>query len=84
MVLFALFYLGLLITQWPYAVPPDHTFWDAASDPGSQLFLLIGVLFSDPDHPWLHGLDLLGVFRGKVRTGGRLRTLTDQRLTRPG
>lgn len=68
MLLFALFYLGLLITQWPYAVPPDHTFWDAASDPGSQLFLLIGVLFLIPIilgyTAWTYW-----VFRGKVRTG---------------
>ncbi len=68
MALFALFYLGLLITQWPYAVPPDHTFWDAASDPGSQLFLLIGVLFLIPIilgyTAWTYW-----VFRGKVKTG---------------
>ncbi len=68
MVLFALFYLGLLITQWPYAVPPDHTFWDAASDPGSQLFLLIGVLFLIPVilvyTAWTYW-----VFRGKVKAG---------------
>jgi cytochrome bd ubiquinol oxidase subunit II len=68
MLLFALFYLGLLITQWPYAVPPDHTFWDAASDPGSQLFLLIGVLFLIPIilgyTAWTYW-----VFRGKVRAG---------------
>lgn len=68
MALFGLFYLGLLITQWPYAVPPDHTFWDAASDPGSQLFLLIGVLFLIPIilgyTAWTYW-----VFRGKVRPG---------------
>ncbi len=68
MLLFALFYLGLLITQWPYAVPPDHTFWDAASDPGSQLFLLIGVLFLIPIilgyTAWTYW-----VFRGKVKSG---------------
>lgn len=68
MVLFALFYLGLIISMWPYAVPPDYTFWDAASDPGSQLFLLLGMLFLIPV--------ILGytawnywVFRGKVRPG---------------
>ncbi len=68
MALFGLFYLGLLITQWPYAVPPDYTFWDAASDPGSQLFLLIGVLFLIPIifgyTAWTYW-----VFRGKVRAG---------------
>ncbi|AKS41768.1 cytochrome d ubiquinol oxidase subunit II [Wenzhouxiangella marina] len=69
MALFALFYIGLLITQWPYAVPPDHTFWDAASDPGSQLFLLVGVLFLIPIilgyTAWTYW-----VFRGKVGSGG--------------
>src|SRR6056297_525785 len=67
--LFAMFYLGLLISQWPYAVPPDHTFWDAASDPGSQLFLLIGILFLIPIilvyTAWPYW-----VFRGKVDGSG--------------
>jgi len=64
--LFALFYLGLLISMWPYAVPPNHTFWDAASDPGSQLFLLVGVLVLIPVilgyTTWIYW-----VFRGKVK-----------------
>lgn len=68
LLLFALFYIGLLITQWPLAVPPDHTFWDAASDSGSQLFLLIGVLFLIPIiltyTAWTYW-----VFRGKVKAG---------------
>ena len=68
MFLFALFYIGLLVTQWPYAVPPDHTFWDAASAPGSQLFLLIGILVLIPIilvyTAWTYW-----VFRGKVRAG---------------
>ncbi len=63
--LFALFYLGLLITMWPYAVPPDHTFWDAASSPDTQLFLLLGVLFLIPVvlgyTAWTYW-----IFRGKV------------------
>lgn len=66
MTLFALFYLGLLISMWPYAVPPEHTFWDAASDPGSQLFLLLGVLFLIPIilgyTAWTYW-----VFKGKVK-----------------
>lgn len=68
MTLFALFYMGLLISMWPYAVPPEHTFWDAASDPGSQLFLLLGVLFLIPIilgyTAWTYW-----VFRGKVKAG---------------
>lgn len=65
MILFGLFYFGLLISKWPLAVPPDHTFWDAASDPGSQLFLLIGILLLIPVimgyTAWIYW-----VFRGKV------------------
>ncbi|MEE4303082.1 MAG: cytochrome d ubiquinol oxidase subunit II [Wenzhouxiangella sp.] len=68
MILFALFYFGLLASMWPYAVPPEHTFWDAASDPGSQLFLLLGVLFLLPIiigyTAWSYW-----VFRGKLRSG---------------
>lgn len=66
--IFVFTYLSLLMSKWPYIVPPDHTLWDAASSPTSQLFLLIGVLFLIPV--------ILGytawnywVFRGKVAPG---------------
>jgi len=66
--LFVFTYLGLLVSKWPVIVPPDYTIWDAASDPGSQLFLLIGVLFVIPIvlvyTAWTYW-----VFRGKVRPG---------------
>ncbi|MBY6203355.1 cytochrome d ubiquinol oxidase subunit II [Halomonas denitrificans] len=68
MVLFGLFYLGLLISMWPYAVPPDYTFWDAASAPGSQLFLLLGMLFLIPII-LLYTVFNYWVFRGKVKDG---------------
>ncbi|MBA1145850.1 cytochrome d ubiquinol oxidase subunit II [Ectothiorhodospiraceae bacterium WFHF3C12] len=65
---FVFAYLGLLVSKWPYVVPPDHTIWDAASAPGSQLFLLLGVLFVIPIvlayTAWTYW-----VFRGKVRPG---------------
>ncbi|MGY6555004.1 MAG: cytochrome d ubiquinol oxidase subunit II [Wenzhouxiangella sp.] len=68
MILFAMFYIGVLISMWPYAVPPTYTFWDASSDPGSQLFLLIGFLFLIPIvlgyTAWTYW-----VFRGKVQPG---------------
>ncbi|SDJ83707.1 cytochrome d ubiquinol oxidase subunit II [Billgrantia gudaonensis] len=64
--LFIFTYLGLVASKWPVIVPPDHTIWDAASAPGSQLFLLIGVLFVIPIvlayTAWTYW-----VFRGKVR-----------------
>ncbi|MEY6433920.1 cytochrome d ubiquinol oxidase subunit II [Thioalkalicoccus limnaeus] len=66
MILFVLAFAGLLISMWPYAVPPEHTFWDAASSPDSQLFTLIGILFVIPIilayTAWTYW-----VFRGKVR-----------------
>lgn len=65
MALFIFTYLGLLASKWPYVVPPAYTLWDAASAPGSQLFLLIGVLFVTPVvlayTAWTYW-----VFRGKV------------------
>ncbi len=61
-------YLGLLVSKWPYVVPPDHTIWDAAAAPISQLFLLLGVLFVIPIilayTTWTYW-----IFRGKVRVG---------------
>ncbi|MDT8450396.1 MAG: cytochrome d ubiquinol oxidase subunit II [Wenzhouxiangellaceae bacterium] len=68
LILFGLFYVGILISMWPLAVPPDYTFWDAASDPGSQLFLLLGVLFLIPVILGYTAFNYW-VFRGKVRPG---------------
>lgn len=66
--LFALFYGGLLFSKWPYVVPPSYTFWDAASAPESQLFLLLGVLFVTP-FVLMYTAWTYYVFRGKVRAG---------------
>ena len=67
--IFGFTYLGLLASKWPYIVPPDHTLWDAASAPASQLFLLIGMLFLIPVilayTAWNYW-----VFRGKVSGSG--------------
>lgn len=66
--LFLFTYLGLLVSKWPYMVPPDHTLWDAASAPESQMFLLVGTVFVVPAvlayTAWTYW-----VFRGKVRVG---------------
>ena len=63
--LFITTYLGLLVSKWPYVVPPDYTFWDAASSPDAQLFTLVGALFVIPIvlgyTAWTYW-----VFRGKV------------------
>lgn len=67
--IFGFTYLGLLASKWPYIVPPDHTLWDAASAPESQLFLLVGMLFLIPVilayTVWNYW-----VFRGKVDPEG--------------
>ncbi len=66
--LFISTYLGLVVSKWPYVVPPDYTLWDASSAYGSQLFLLLGLLFVIPVvlgyTAWTYW-----VFRGKVRAG---------------
>jgi cytochrome bd ubiquinol oxidase subunit II len=66
--LFLLGYLGLVISNFPYLVPPTMTVWDTAAAPSSQIFMLIGTLFLLPI--------ILGyvafiywLFRGKVREG---------------
>ena len=66
--LFLLGYLGLVISNFPYLVPPTLSVWDAAAAPASQIFMLLGTLFLLPM--------ILGyiafvywLFRGKVREG---------------
>ncbi|MCU0755357.1 MAG: cytochrome d ubiquinol oxidase subunit II [Xanthomonadales bacterium] len=66
--LFGLFYGGLLFSKWPYVVPPNYTFHDAASAPASQLFLLVGVLFVIP-FVLMYTAWTYYVFRGKVKMG---------------
>ena len=67
-VLFLLGYLGLVISTFPYLVPPTLTLWQTAAAPASQLFMLTGTLVLLPI--------ILGyivfvywIFRGKVREG---------------
>jgi cytochrome d ubiquinol oxidase subunit II len=66
--LFVTTYLGLIVSRWPYVVPPNYTLWDAASAYNSQMFLLIGLLVAVPFvlayTAWTYW-----VFRGKVRAG---------------
>ena len=64
--LFAMCYLGLAVSLFPYIVPHTLTLWDAAGAPQAQAFLLIGTLFLIPViftyTAWSYW-----VFRGKVR-----------------
>jgi len=64
--LFAMCYLGLGISVFPYVVPWTITLWDAASSPGSQAFLLVGTLVILPIVFMYTGWSYY-VFRGKVR-----------------
>ena len=66
--LFLLGYLGIVISNFPYLVPPTLDIWQTAAAPSSQIFMLIGTLFLLPV--------ILGyivfvywLFWGKVREG---------------
>jgi cytochrome d ubiquinol oxidase subunit II len=67
-VLFLLGYCGLVISTWPYLVPPHLTFWDTAAAPASQLFLLVGTVFL---LPLVLGYTafVYWMFRGKIGPG---------------
>jgi len=67
-VLFLLGYLGLVISSYPYLVPPSLTVWDTAAAPPSQIFMLIGTVFL---LPIILGyvVFIYWLFRGKVREG---------------
>ena len=64
--LFLASYLGIAISLWPMLIPRHYTLWQAASDPSTQLFLLIGTLFLLPVIAMYTGWSYW-VFRGKVR-----------------
>ena len=66
--LFMLGYLGLVISNFPYLVPPSLTVWDTAAAPSSQIFMLVGTLLL---LPFVLGYIVLvyWLFRGKVREG---------------
>ncbi len=66
--LFLLGYLGLVISSYPYLVPPSLTIWDTAAAPSSQVFMLIGTVFL---LPIVLGyiIFIYWLFRGKVKEG---------------
>jgi cytochrome bd ubiquinol oxidase subunit II len=66
--LFLLGYLGIVISVFPYLVPPSLTIWDTAAAPASQLFMLVGTLVL---LPIILGyfVFVFWVFRAKVRHG---------------
>jgi cytochrome bd ubiquinol oxidase subunit II len=64
--LFVMSYVGIAISLWPMIVPYRYTLWQAASDPSTQAFLVIGALFLLPVILMYTGWSYW-VFRGKVR-----------------
>jgi cytochrome d ubiquinol oxidase subunit II len=66
--LFLLGYVGLVISTFPYIVPPDLTIREAAAAPSSQTFMLIGTLVMLPVILVYTALTYW-LFRGKVAEG---------------
>ncbi|MDR3536448.1 MAG: cytochrome d ubiquinol oxidase subunit II [Acetobacteraceae bacterium] len=64
--LFAMSYIGIGISLFPMIVPHRFTLWEAASDPSTQAFLLVGTLVLLPVILVYTGWSYW-VFRGKVR-----------------
>jgi cytochrome bd ubiquinol oxidase subunit II len=66
MVLFVLGYAGLAISLWPYIVPHEVPYWEAAATATTQGFLLVGVAVTLPAVLAYTAYSYY-VFRGKVR-----------------
>src|SRR5260370_36835602 len=66
--LFLLGYLGLLISNFPYIVPPSLTIWQAAAAPATHVFMLMGTLVM---LPIILGyvIFVYWIFGGKLREG---------------
>ena len=64
LVLFALCFVGLGVSLWPYIIPTEVTIWEAAAPPSSQLFMLVGALILLPIILGYTGF-AYWVFRGK-------------------
>jgi cytochrome d ubiquinol oxidase subunit II len=66
--LFLLGYIGIVISNFPYLVPPSLTVWETAAAPSSQIFMLIGTVFLLPIILGYVGF-VYWLFRGKIREG---------------
>jgi len=66
--LFLLGYLGLLISNFPYLIPPSLTIWQTAAAPATHVFFLMGTLVM---LPIILGymIFVYWVFSGKLREG---------------
>jgi len=66
--LFLLGFLGLVISSFPYLVPPALTVWQTAAPPASQIFMLLGTVALLP-LVLAYVVFVYWIFRGKVREG---------------
>jgi cytochrome d ubiquinol oxidase subunit II len=66
--MFLLGYLGLVISWFPYLVPPSMTVWQASAVPASQIFMLLGTLVFLP-LALVYTALVYWLFRGKVQPG---------------
>jgi cytochrome bd ubiquinol oxidase subunit II len=66
--LFLLGYLRLLISNFPYLVPPSLTIWQTAAAPSTHIFMLMGALVM---LPIILGYTIFvyWIFGGKLREG---------------
>ena len=60
--------LGLVISSFPYLVPPSLTIWQTAAAPASQTFMLVGTLVLLP-LILAYTAFVYWLFRGKVEPG---------------
>lgn len=66
--LFLLAYVGLVLSNIPYLVPPSLTVWEAAAVPASQIFLLVGTVVLLPII-LAYTFFVYWTFRGKLKKG---------------
>ena len=65
LLLFSASFVGLVASLYPYAITPALTWNNAAASPGTQLFMLVGILPLIPIMLFYNGYTYL-VFSGKV------------------
>jgi cytochrome bd ubiquinol oxidase subunit II len=67
-VIFLLAFIGLVVSNVPYLVPPVMTVWEAASHPTSQIFYLVGAAILIPMIVGYTAV-VFYLFRGKLEPG---------------
>ncbi len=68
LVLFALCFIGLGISVWPYIIPTEVSIWDAAAPYKSQIFMFVGAVVLIPII-LAYTAYAYWVFRGKIEPG---------------